>query len=364
MKKITIFSFLVSAFCLVLIGTPKAFAEGDSLIVRSFPKASISDQQRTAWEDYLKYFSSLSGCTYEDDPRLNNDLEGLFTEVASGTNTKPIMLTYRTYLNLPESVSNLLEGHIQIASMDCLPVFMHRGKPVGSMMLPFEEMFDLLISAHQRGDRVFLKEMLSSASVAPIDPRWFFAFFFMHEDHVSILGYSKDELKDFLNNLPILTQAQYLYERNLWEKNIRIGGVVIKNAQTDLIEKKQHSLDYYKIYLRLFGADFYAPLSHACEVIPYSVPPEITVTRLDDDIALWLKTSRSQDQEQKARNAWNYRIHTEHEFMKAFMPYHWNKFSINSAKASFIKDPDPGLNFEFMTKNTYKHALALPEYCR
>jgi len=164
---------------------------------KPFPHGALSDHQQSAWQSYLRGESAVFGCEYGDDIRLIDDPEGTLRALVEETVTDPVQVTLRSFTSMGPNTRNIVAKRVKIASIECNPVYFDGNDMIGLPVIPFEEALTLLHDdyfAQQDDERI--RALIRSFKVATIDPRWFWAFFIADKDHLDMLGYDYETVRN------------------------------------------------------------------------------------------------------------------------------------------------------------------------
>jgi hypothetical protein len=172
-----------------------------------FGRSALSDIQKNAWNNYVSSEAALLGCEYHDDPRLIETPQALLNDLAKGKKMPPVMVTYRTLMNMGPNSRELISRNIKVASLECNQVYYTGSEMIGLPVIPFEEALTILHDdyfANQDPKRI--RALRKTFIVASIDPRYFWAFFIADRDHMDLMGFDYDIL---------LNVAKALYDEEL-----------------------------------------------------------------------------------------------------------------------------------------------------
>lgn len=160
-----------------------------------FARGALTQAQLDAWSNYLVEESNLFGCTYGDDPRLQEDPEGTIQALYNKEEMEPIQVTYRTLLNMGPSTREIVSNNISIASMECNTVYYDGKALTGTPVIPFEEAMTILhddYAMYQSEERILA--LRDTFLVAGMDPRWFWSYFIADRAHMDLIGLDFDTL--------------------------------------------------------------------------------------------------------------------------------------------------------------------------
>jgi hypothetical protein len=164
---------------------------------KSFDRGALSKEQSLAWAHYVEKEANYNDCKYQDDPRLTTNPQKLFEDLQSNSPIKPVMITYRSFLNIGPNTRNLISKNIVIASMECNPVYLMNNQMIGFPIIPFEEAISIMHDDYANNkDKKRLIRLRDTFFVGNIDPRWFWMFFVADKDHMDMIGLDFENLKD------------------------------------------------------------------------------------------------------------------------------------------------------------------------
>tara|TARA_B100000745_G_scaffold16345_1_gene11773 strand:+ start:4191 stop:5123 length:933 start_codon:yes stop_codon:yes gene_type:complete len=179
-------------FILTYLISPLSFSAQTN---QPFERGALTDAQKNAWQLYVNEASSLYGCEYGDDPRLSEFTNDTLNALADKVEMEPVQVTYRTLLNMGPIARQLISNNIKVASIECNTVYFDGERLIGMPVLPFEEALSILHDdLANYGDIERIKRLKNTFIVAQIDPRWFWTFFIVDQDHMDLLGFNYDIL--------------------------------------------------------------------------------------------------------------------------------------------------------------------------
>lgn len=156
---------------------------------KPFERGALTDEQLQAWQINIDNEAQLLNCTYEDDPRITEDMEGLLSDLANDVKMDPVQITYRTLLNMGPYSRELISRNIRIASMDCKNIYYSGSEVIGIPIIPFEEALTIMhddYANYQSSERIL--ELKKTFVVVSTDPRWFWAYFVADKAHMDLIG--------------------------------------------------------------------------------------------------------------------------------------------------------------------------------
>lgn len=162
---------------------------------KPFGRGALSEQQLQAWQINIDNGASLLNCSYEDDPRITEDMEGLLSDLSNGVEMNPVQITYRTLLNMGPHSRELISKNIKIASMDCKNIYYSGTEIIGIPIIPFEEALTIMhddYANYQSPERIL--ELKKTFIVVSMDPRWFWAYFVADKAHMELIGLDYETL--------------------------------------------------------------------------------------------------------------------------------------------------------------------------
>ena len=187
--------------CFSIMASLTTFAQAD-LSVEPFEKGVLTEYQKSGWTRYLRENAVRAGCEYQDDPGLASEPDKLLAEAASGALTEPVDMTYRSYLRAPREVKDILGSQVAIQSLDCRNYYVFDGQVQGLPEIPIEEALDLMIEQYKEAPELeTIERVKRQFRVAPIDYRYFFAFFLGSKDAYSLIGFDHEILMDMVSKV-------------------------------------------------------------------------------------------------------------------------------------------------------------------
>jgi hypothetical protein len=162
---------------------------------KPFERGALSPLQANAWNAFINAESAVFGCEYNDDPRIEEDAQGLVSDILNGKDIEPVRVTYRTLLNMGPNTREILSRNMLVASMECNNVYYTGAELIGVPVIPFEEAITILhddLANYDDADRIIA--LRDTFVVAGIDPRWFWAYFIADKAHLDLLGFDYDVL--------------------------------------------------------------------------------------------------------------------------------------------------------------------------
>jgi hypothetical protein len=162
---------------------------------KPFGRGALSDAQLQAWQINIDNEAGLLNCTYEDDPRITEDMDGLLSDLSNGVAMEPVQVTYRTLLNMGPHSRELISRNIKVASMDCNNIYYSGTDMIGTPLIPFEEALTIMhddYANYQSAER--LLELKKTFIVVSMDPRWFWAYFVADKAHMDLIGLDYETL--------------------------------------------------------------------------------------------------------------------------------------------------------------------------
>ncbi len=295
-------------FICLMMGRAHAF---DVVVKKPFSGTAHSPKQIEAWQDYLNSETQKLGCSYGDDPRLAADrLMQTMRDIMDGKADAPLKMTYRTWHGLTPSVRKILSRNVVIQSMDCKPVYVYQDHLIGSPMVSFEEYLYSLLFAYRENGQESMFDVIRDIRVAPIDVRYFFAYFGVPQNRLMFMGTTRKEMEAMEARLPRLMDLNWvLNERN--HKARKIG----------VHEEKESAYDFARIYLQLPGAYLKLPIYDPCEVVHNVLPPSLTIWPLDDPAEGLLQSSGETPPSREKLRAIRDRAKAEYNFLETSTRY-------------------------------------------
>lgn len=324
--------FLFSVIAVLLIGVlPVRPSHALDVVVRTpFADSAYSPAQKDAWAQYLNYEAGKFGCRYGDDARLDaRALMQTFHDIMSNQDMKPIRVTYRTWKNMTPSVRRVLSRNIEIASMDCRKIYVYEDDVLGVPMVPFEEYLSMMRAAYEAKGQDGLFDVIREIRVAPIDARYFFAFFSIPKSRMAFIGSSVAEMDQLLRALPKLMDINWvLSERNQ------------KARKVERDEGRDGIYDLSLLYLQLPGAHITLPLHSPCDIAKHTVLPSLTIWPFDDPINDISQSPGDRLLGKEVLAAIRARVKAEEHFLETSTPYMLTSKAMNG-DFSFARDDAP-----------------------
>lgn len=185
-----------------LLATPLT-GSAESIVQEPFEGSALTDTQREAWGYYIAEESGYFGCSYGDDERLHEDPRALLSALAAGEEMEPVQVTLRTYLAAGESVRELLQRNMYIASMECNPVYVFEDDFIGHPVIPFEEFINILATKlRANSDLRAHVQYLRTVKPAAMDVRWFWAFFVLDGGAHQLMSYDARVIRGIAEMIP------------------------------------------------------------------------------------------------------------------------------------------------------------------
>ncbi len=304
--------FVISFIAVISYILPMRAGYALDVVVRTpFADTAYSPAQKAAWAQYLNYEAGKFGCEYGDDTRLDaRVLMQTFHDIMGDKDIEPIRVTYRTWKNMSPSVRRILSRNIEISSMDCRKIYVYEDDVIGVPMVPFEEYLALMRAAYDEKGQDGLFDVIRDIRVAPIDARYFFAFFSIPKSRMAFIGSSVREMDQLVQALPKLMDIHWV----LGERNR-------KARRLDIDEGRDGIYDLSLLYLQLPGAQMTMPLHSACEIAKHTVPPSLTIWPFDDVIKDISQSPGDRLLGKSVLAAIRNRVKAEERFLERSTPY-------------------------------------------